>query len=58
MNYVALGCIAQFDDFFASAYNYLNPIYIEQGYKIENFRKRKLCITDETYLEIDERLKN
>ena len=60
MNYVALGSIAQFDDYFASAYNYLNPIYIdvEDGYPIEFFRKKKLCITDETYSEIDERLKN
>jgi hypothetical protein len=60
MNYVALKCISQFDDYMAKAYSHLNQIYIEPAYKIENFRTDRYVITEkgeEAFKEIDRHLK-
>lgn len=54
MNYVALGCLAEFDDYFASIYakGILSHFCGDEiEYETENFRKFKYIIKDEKLAE-------
>jgi len=46
-DYLALGCIAEFDDSFVSTYrdSNLRPYFVEFELPIENFRKNKIVIS-------------
>lgn len=58
MNYVALGCLAGFDDCFASAYPHFVSIYLDgAAYPVENHRKPKYVLTEEAYESLEKPLK-
>jgi hypothetical protein len=57
MNYIALGCIATFDDAFSIAYPELMKHYVENAvYPIRNFRKNKIQIFENDAIALDKKL--
>jgi hypothetical protein len=54
LNFVALACLAEFDDAFLAIYDDTNlKIYIDTEFDIDKFRKEKLMVERELILAIE-----
>lgn len=58
MNYIALGCLAEFDDSFLAIYNDTNmKCFVDMEFAIEEFRKDKYVVERKLILAIEGKMR-
>ena len=58
LNYIALGCLAEFDDSFLAIYDDTNmKCFVEMEFPIEEFKKKKLIVERDLILDIEVKMR-